>query len=92
MKRQNPFKALLWLLLIPAQLILGFLFVFVGVIVDGKFVFSMAEKTAGHPMPTVSLIFAMLAIVATVFVICVSILLTVIRFLQICRSNRKVER
>ncbi len=70
-KKASP---LLWLLMIPGQLIVGILFVFVGTRIDLA-LFSGAE--GGHGIPIFSVIFLLIAAVATLVVLIVAIVLVI---------------
>ena len=86
MHKQNPLTALLWLLLIPAQLIAGALFILLGTVLD-SYIFSGAGSGQGHPAPFLTLIFALLAGGATVIIIIVSIVLTIVHLVKNLRQN-----
>ena len=79
-KKSSP---LLWLLLIPGQIIAGFLFVRLGTLIDLG-IFSGSEGQ-GHGVPIFSVIFLLVAIVATLAVFILSLILTVRGF----RRGRK---
>ncbi len=89
MNRKNPLTAFLWLLLIPAQVIAGFLFILLGSVLD-SFVFSGAGSGQGHPAPFLLLIFALLAGGVTVIIIIVSIVLTIVHLVKNLRRNSEV--
>lgn len=78
MKRsKNPILAFLWLLLIPAQLIMDTILISLAAYGD----VSMANPNAlGHPAPAFSILASLAAVVLTVIVIIFSIILVIVRF------------
>ena len=78
MKRpKNPILAFLWLLLIPAQLIIDTILISLAAYGD----VSMANPNAlGHPAPALSILASLAAVVLTVIAIIISIILVIVRF------------
>ena len=72
---QKKASPLLWLLLIPGQLVAGGLFIWLGLRID-QAIFSKAD-TVGHGIPIFSVIFLLAAAVMTLAVFIVSLVLTV---------------
>lgn len=72
--------SLLWLLLIPLQLAVGFLFIRFGALIDMK-IFS-GSTTGGHGMPIFSLLFLIIAIIAAVAVSVTAVVLTIKGFIK----------
>ena len=70
-KQASP---LLWLLLIPGQLIAGVLFFMLGITLD-RMIFSNSGQ--GHGMPIFSVLFLLIAAVVTLIVIVLSIVLVI---------------
>jgi len=91
MKKCNPAKALLFLLIIPAQLILGILFVLLGVYVDSQVLFSNAGSAQGHPFPAFSLVFSLIAAVVTIIAIIAAVILTITSFIRISKNNAQTD-
>lgn len=79
-KKQAP--PLLWLLLIPIQLIAGVLFFFLGITLD-RIIFSTPGQ--GHGMPIFSVLFLLIAAVVTLIVVVLVIVLVV-------RGYRKMRK
>lgn len=79
MKRPKyPILAFLWLLLIPAQLIIDTILVSVAAYGD----VSMADPNAyGHPAPALTILASLAAVVLTIIVIIISIVLVIVRFI-----------
>ena len=92
MKKKNPFKSLLFLLMIPLQLGLGALFIKFGVFLDTNVLFSNAASSQGHPLPVLTLLFGIIAGIVTLIVIIVSLILTIVSFAQILRDNKEREK
>ena len=78
MKRNNGFS-LLWLLLIPGQLLAGIFFVWIGIRLDFM-IFSGGE--GGHGIPIFSAIFFVIAAVVTIVVLILAVVLTIQGFLR----------
>ena len=79
MKRPKyPILAFLWLLLIPAQLIIDTILVSVAAYGD----VSMADPNAyGHPAPALTILASLAAVVLTIIVFIISIVLVLVRFI-----------
>ena len=77
MKRNNGFS-LLWLLLIPGQLLVSIFFVWIGILLDFM-IFSGGE--GGHGIPVFSAIFFVIAAV-TIVVLILAVVLTIRGFLR----------
>lgn len=78
MKRNNGFS-LLWLLLIPGQLLAGIFFVWIGILLDFM-IFSGGE--GGHGIPVFSAIFFVIAAAVTIVVLILAVVLTIRGFLR----------
>ena len=78
MKRNNGFS-LLWLLLIPGQLLVSIFFVWIGIRLDFM-IFSGGE--GGHGIPVFSAIFFVIAAAVTIVVLILAVVLTIRGFLR----------
>ena len=85
-KKKSPGLAFLWLLLIPAQLIIDAILFFLGVSMD-SIIFSGNGDVQGHGIPIFSVILPLIAIGITIFVIILSIVLVAVRYSRIKRRN-----
>ena len=85
-KKKSPGLAFLWLLLIPAQLIIDVILFFLGVSMD-SIIFSGNGNVTGHGIPIFSIIMPLIAIGITFFVIILSIVLTAVRYSRIKRNG-----
>ena len=74
-KKKNRVRSLLWLLLIPGQIVLGRLFISFGTVID-EIIFSNPEAQ-GHGIPIFSVIFLIIAAVVTLIVFVLAIVLTI---------------
>lgn len=90
-KRKSPAIALLWLLLIPGQLILGVLSVALGAWLDTMLFADRAEDAVGHGAPVFSLIIGFIVIAVTVIVILVAIILTIVGMIRINKRNKQIN-
>ena len=79
-KGNSPFRPLL---LIPIQLVLDLVLFFFGAYLDTRIVNSNA---VGHPAPAFTLIFSLLAVVATVVVIIFAIVRSIVLYNKKRRS------
>lgn len=84
-RRRSPARAFLWLLMIPAQLLIDVLLIVLGASIDGR-IFSSAEHQ-GHGVPLFTTILPMLGIIMTVIVVIVSVILVIVRYNAIRKSN-----
>ena len=76
-KSKHPVFALLWLLLIPAQLVIDTIIISLAAYGD----VSMADSHAlGHPAPALSILASLAAVVITIIVFIISIILTIVRY------------
>ena len=91
MKRKSPALALLWLLLIPGQIIIALILFAVGALIDEYVLFGGAANTPGHPVPVVTLILSFVAVVASIVVFILAIVLTIVRFNKISKDNKMLE-
>ncbi len=78
MKRNNG-SSLLWLLLIPGQLLVSIFFVWIGIRLDFM-IFSGGE--GGHGIPVFSAIFFVIAAAMTIGVLILAVVLTIRGFLR----------
>ena len=77
--KQNKVSPLLWLLLIPGQLLAGAFFVWIGICLD-LVIFSGGE--GGHGIPIFSAIFFVIAAAVTIVVLILAVVLTIRGFLR----------
>ncbi len=77
--KQNKVSPLLWLLLIPGQLLAGVFFVWIGICLD-LMIFSGGE--GGHGIPVFSAIFSLIAAAVTIVVLILAVVLTIRGFLR----------
>ncbi len=78
MKRNNG-SSLLWLLLIPGQLLVSIFFVWIGIRLDFM-IFSGGQ--GGHGIPVFSAIFFVIAAAVTIVVLILAVVLTIRGFLR----------
>lgn len=90
MRKKSPCRALLWLLLIPGQIVVGTAFVALGAYMDSVMFSHPAPDTMGHGMPVFSLIFAIVAFVVTIIIVILSIIITIVRASAINRNNKMI--
>ena len=76
--KRNKVSPLLWLLLIPGQLLAGIFFVWIGIWLDFM-IFSSGE--GGHGIPIFSVIFLVIAVAVTIVVLILAVLLTIRGFI-----------
>ena len=87
-KPKHPAFALLWLIMIPVQIILDVVMISLGALADT----SMANPEAlGHPAPAVTLIAGIVAVIFTIFILLLSITLTIIRFVILKKRYQKYK-
>ncbi len=86
-RKKSPARAFLWLLIIPAQLVIDMLLIALGAALDSR-IFSSAEPQ-GHGVPLFTAILPMLGIIMTVIVVIVSVILVIVRYNAIRKSNEK---
>ena len=87
-KPKHPAFALLWLIMIPVQIILDVVMISLGALADT----SMANPEAlGHPAPAVTLIAGILVVIFTIFILLLSITLTIIRFVILKKRYQKYK-
>ncbi|MCR5775399.1 MAG: hypothetical protein K6G42_09985 [Lachnospiraceae bacterium] len=88
-RQKKPAAAFLWLLLIPAQLIIDILLISGAAYGD----VAMADPTAnGHPAPALSILAFLAAVLFTVIVIIVSLILTIVRYNSLKKKMIKEDR
>ena len=77
--KRNKESSLLWLLLIPGQLLVSIFFVWIGIRLDFM-IFSGGE--GGHGIPVFSAIFFVIAAAGTIVVLILAVVLTIRGFLR----------
>ena len=77
--KRNKESSLLWLLLIPGQLLVSIFFVWIGIRLDFM-IFSGGE--GGHGIPVFSAIFFVIAAAVTIVVLILAVVLTIRGFLR----------
>ena len=77
--KRNKVSPLLWLLLIPGQLLVSIFFVWIGIRLDFM-IFSGGE--GGHGIPVFSAIFFVIAAAVTIVVLILAVVLTIRGFLR----------
>ena len=90
MKYKNPLRALLWLIMIPVQLLIAILLVILGAYIDGNVLFVHTPETHGHGFPVFSMLLFFFAAFVTVIVIIVSIVITIVRLVVLTNRNKKL--
>ena len=90
MKRPKyPILALLWLLLIPAQLIIDFILVSIAAYGD----VSMADPNAyGHPAPAITIFASLTAVAFTIIVVIISIVLVIVRYIILNKRYNEYKK
>ena len=91
MKKKNPLRALLWLIIIPVQIFIGTLLVILGAYLDGEVLFVHAPDTQGHGFPAFSLLLFILAAFATLVIVIASIVVTIVRLVILTNRNKKTN-
>ena len=87
-KPKHPAFALLWLIMIPVQIILDVVMISLGAFADT----SMANPEAlGHPAPAVTLIAGVVAVIFTIIILLLSITLSVVRFVILKKRYQKYK-
>lgn len=86
--KKSRIRVLLWLLLIPLQLVISKLLVETGVAIDVKLA-SQSGYTEGHPAPGVTIIFFMIATVMMAFVVTTVIVIICVRLYYISKKERE---
>jgi hypothetical protein len=77
--KRNKESSLLWLLLIPGQLLVSIFFVWIGIRLDFM-IFSGGE--GGHGIPVFSAIFFVIAAAVTIVVLILAVVLTIRGFIR----------
>ena len=77
--KRNKESSLLWLLLIPGQLLVSIFFVWIGIRLDFM-IFSGGE--GGHGIPIFSAIFFVIAAAVTIVVLILAVVLTIRGFIR----------
>ena len=76
-KPKHPALALLWLIMIPAQIAMDFILVTLGALADT----SMADTSMpGHPAPALVILATVIAVGFTILVPLTSVIITIVRF------------
>ncbi len=76
-KAKHPALALLWLIMIPFQIVMDFVLVTLGAWADT----SMANTSMpGHPAPAVVILATVVAVAFTILVPLTSVIITIVRF------------
>ncbi len=91
MKKKSPALALLWLLLIPGQIGVAMLLFTAGALIDEYIIFGGSASTQGHPVPFITIIFTIIAVVASFVVFILAIILTIVRFNKISKNNKMLD-
>ena len=87
-KPKHPGYAFLWLLLIPAQLVIDAVLVFAAAYGD----VAMADPTAhGHPAPALVILASVVAVILTIAVVVISLILVAARFIILNKRYRHKE-
>ena len=87
-KPKHPAFALLWLLMIPVQIVLDVVMISLGALADT----SMANPEAlGHPAPAVTLVSGIAAVIFTIVVFLLSITLTIVRAVILKKRYQKYK-
>ena len=92
MKKKSPAFALLWLLLIPGQMMLAGALFSLAASLDAASASNRPDDVIGHPVPVFSMMMAGIIILVTVVVILVSIIVTIVRFIAIRRQNKAIDQ
>ena len=90
--RKSPLKALLWMLLIPGQLLLDVIFFSLGASMDAALFSNRPEGAVGHAMPVFTMLIGTVVAIVTIIVILVAIILTITRMIIINRNNKLIEQ
>ncbi len=85
-RKKSPAKAFLWLLMIPAQLLIDVLLVVFGSSLDGM-IFSGGPEDQGHGVPLFTAIMPIIGFIMTVVVIIAAVVLVIVRYSAIKKSN-----
>ena len=77
-RKKSPARAFLWLLIIPAQLVIDMLLIALGAALDGM-IFS-GSGAQGHGMPVFTVIMPVAVILLTVIAVTVSVVLVIVKY------------
>ena len=88
MKKKSPARALLWLLLIPGQLLLDAGLITAGTMLDVSLQSGGSGDHMGHMVPFFSVIFILAAGLFTLIAVILAIVLTIVRYSKIKKTNR----
>ena len=87
MKKKSPALALLWLLLIPVQLLLDVVLISAGAMLDVSLRSAGSGEHLGHMIPFFSVIFMLAAGLFTLIAIILAIVLSIVRYSKIKKAN-----
>ena len=82
---KSPIRAFLWLLIIPAQLMVDVILISLGAYMDSRLFENSGVQ--GHGMPIFTVIMPIVALVLTIIAVIVSIALVIIRYASISKKN-----
>lgn len=81
---KKPGRAFLWLLLIPMQALLDMGMIYLGIFLDTH----LADTTQpGHPVPAMTILAFLAAIVISVLVFFISVIVTIVRYSQLKKKE-----
>ncbi|MBO4900426.1 MAG: hypothetical protein J5509_09040 [Lachnospiraceae bacterium] len=92
MKRKSPALALLWLLLIPGQLIISGLITTIGATLEASMYAERPDDVVGHPAPFITVMFALVGTFLVVIAVVVAIILTIVRMIVINKRNKLIDQ
>ena len=87
---KKPAAALLWLLLIPAQLVIDLVLTTLGAYADTAV--ADTANNLGHPAPGIVILALAVSAVFTLIVPVVSIIITIVRFVTLNKAYKAYER
>ena len=87
-KPKHPAFALLWLIMIPVQIILDVVLVFLGALGD----MSIANPEAyGHPAPGLVIVAVILAAIFTIIIPVISVVITIVRYSVLNKRYKRIN-
>ena len=92
MKKKSPALALLWLLIIPGQLIISGLITTFGATVEASMYADRPDDVVGHPAPFLTVLFALVGTFLVVMAVVIAIILTIARMIVISKRNKLIDQ
>ena len=91
-QKKSPALALLWLLIIPAQLLISGAITTLGASAEASMYSNKPEDVVGHPVPFLTVMLALLGTFLVVMAVVIAIILTIVRMVVISRRNKMIDQ